>query len=138
MTTNKWGEAFIRDLRVVFSNLCLTLREKCSYSELFWSDFPTFGLNMKRYSLREKCPNTKFFLVRIFLYSDQKKLHIWTLFMQWLRVSNYFYGSTNCYITIKYIFSVRIFLKTKGTSSRSYDFDLECKQDWGTTLFWDQ
>ena len=42
-------------------------------------------------SLREKCPNTEFFLVRIFLYSvqiqentDQKKLriHIWTLFTQ--------------------------------------------------------
>ena len=25
-------------------------------------------------TLREKCPNTEFFLVRIFLYSDQKKL----------------------------------------------------------------
>ena len=24
-------------------------------------------------SLREKCPNPEFFLVRIFLYSDQKK-----------------------------------------------------------------
>ena len=45
-------------------------------------------------SLSEKCPNTKFFLVRIFLYSDwihsvriqenmdQKKLRIWTLFTQ--------------------------------------------------------
>ena len=38
-------------------------------------------------TLREKCPNTEFFLVRIFLYSDwiqenmdQKKLRIWTLF----------------------------------------------------------
>ena len=40
-------------------------------------------------SLREKFPNTKFFLVRIYLYSvriqentDQKKPRIWTLFMQ--------------------------------------------------------
>ena len=40
-------------------------------------------------TLREKYPNTKFFLVRIFLYSvriqgntDQKKLRIWTLFTQ--------------------------------------------------------
>ena len=41
--------------------------------------------------LREKCPNTEFILVSIFLYSnwiqiqkntDQKKLHIWTLFCQ--------------------------------------------------------
>ena len=40
-------------------------------------------------TLREKCSNTDFFLVRIFLYSewiqentDQKKLRIWTLFTQ--------------------------------------------------------
>ena len=41
------------------------------------------------YSLGKKCPNTEFFLVRIFPYSfrntDQKKLRIWTHFMQWLR-----------------------------------------------------
>ena len=43
----------------------------------------------ERITLREKFPNTKFFLVRIFPYSirirentDQKKLHIWTLFTQ--------------------------------------------------------
>ena len=41
-------------------------------------------------TLREKCPNTEFFLVRILLYSDwiqentnQKKLRIWKLFTQW-------------------------------------------------------
>ena len=41
-------------------------------------------------ALREKCPSTEFFLVRIFMYSDwiqentdQKKLHIWVLFIQW-------------------------------------------------------
>ena len=41
-------------------------------------------------TLREKCPNTELFLVRIFLYSvpiqentDQKQLLIWTLFTQW-------------------------------------------------------
>ena len=33
-------------------------------------------------SLCEKCPNTEFFLVRIFPYSAQKKLRIWTLFTQ--------------------------------------------------------
>ena len=44
-------------------------------------------------TLREKCPNTDFFLVRIFLYSvrilentDQRKLCIWTLFTQWYRL----------------------------------------------------
>ena len=45
------------------------------------------GLPFKE--LLEMCPNTEFFLVRIFPYSvqkgenkDQKKLRIWTLFMQ--------------------------------------------------------
>ena len=40
-------------------------------------------------TLREKCPHTEFFLVHIFPYSvrmwentDQKKLHIWTVFTQ--------------------------------------------------------
>ena len=40
-------------------------------------------------TLREKCPNTEFFLVRILPYpvqmresTDQKKLRIWTLFTQ--------------------------------------------------------
>ena len=33
-------------------------------------------------TLREKCPNTKFFLVRIFLYSDQKKLRFQILLTQ--------------------------------------------------------
>ena len=54
-------------------------------------------------SLREKCPNAEFFLVRLFLYSDwirrfteysvriqentdQKKLRIWKLFTQWFLV----------------------------------------------------
>ena len=31
-------------------------------------------------TLSEQCPNTEFFLVCIFLYSDQKKLRIWTFF----------------------------------------------------------
>ena len=37
------------------------------------------------FALNEKCPNTEFFLVRIFLYLDQKKLRAWALFKQcWL------------------------------------------------------
>ena len=45
------------------------------------------------HSLREKCPNTELFLVRIFLYSDwiqentdQKKLRIWILLTQCQKV----------------------------------------------------
>ena len=41
--------------------------------------------------LREKCPDTELFLVRIFLYSDwireiwtRKKMCIWKLFTQWV------------------------------------------------------
>ena len=33
-------------------------------------------------TLREKCPKTEFFLVRIQKNKDQKKLRIWTLFTQ--------------------------------------------------------
>ena len=46
----------------------------------------SFGAFELAATLFEKCPNTEFFLVRIFLYSygileitDQKKLHIWIL-----------------------------------------------------------
>ena len=45
--------------------------------------------NWEKLTLHKKCPNTEFFLVRIFLYSDrirenkdQQKLLIWTLFTQ--------------------------------------------------------
>ena len=44
---------------------------------------PLFCINdSESEALREKCPNTEFFLVRIFPNSDQKKLRIGTLFMQ--------------------------------------------------------
>ena len=39
-------------------------------------------LHKKWVTLREKCPNTKFFLVRMRENMDQKKLCIWTLFTQ--------------------------------------------------------
>ena len=35
-------------------------------------------------SLGEKCSKTEFFVVRIFLFSGQEKLRIWTLFTQCL------------------------------------------------------
>ena len=40
--------------------------------------------DFEKRSLREKCPNAEFFLVRIFPHSDQKKLRIWALFRQCL------------------------------------------------------
>ena len=51
--------------------------------------WPIFAGESQIVSLREKCPNTEFFLVCIFPYSvwireekDQKRLRIWTLFRQ--------------------------------------------------------
>ena len=57
------------------------------FPNALYSSFLVDRLLLNSLSLREKCPDTKFFLVRIFLYSgqihgntDQKKLRIWTLF----------------------------------------------------------
>ena len=77
------------------------MREKCPFWSFSGLDFPAeyrdillnaFGLNMEKsnkYFECEKCPNTEFFLSRIFSYSvpmwentDQKTLCIWTLFTQ--------------------------------------------------------
>ena len=41
--------------------------------------------NKEDLSLGKNCPNTEFFLVRIFLYSDHKKLRIWTLLTQCIK-----------------------------------------------------
>ena len=53
-------------------------------------------------TLPEKCPNTEFFLVCFFLYSDwikentdQKKLRIWTLFTQYERKYSAFSAEKN-------------------------------------------
>ena len=75
------------------------LYQNCE-SALFWI---FFSIHFLRDVLREKCPNTEFFLsvfsciqieygdllrkspysVRMQENTDQKKLHIWTLFTQW-------------------------------------------------------
>ena len=49
----------------------------CKFLEIIWD---IFGDNFLSYIRREKCPNTELFLVYIFLYSNQKKFRIWTLF----------------------------------------------------------
>ena len=71
----------------------MSLREVPKYGVFSGSYFPAFGLNAER----QKCPNSEFFLVCIFLHSDwvslriqsecgkirtKKKLGIWTLFTQ--------------------------------------------------------
>ena len=58
-----------------------------------------------RRALREKCPNTEFFLVHIFLYSDQKILRIWILFTH-CRLSG-----TQCSV-IKDLSEINTFLST--------------------------
>ena len=54
------------------------------------SHFPSISFQSRivLVSLREKCPNTEFFLVRIFPHPDQKKLRIWTLFTECIWMQN--------------------------------------------------
>ena len=96
----------------VFLKICCMFSEylflRTSLDGCFWSslvvDIVAFKLQSKMFnflhnSLHEKCPNTEFFLVRIFPHfdwirrdtpvwirenTDQKKLLIWALFTQWL------------------------------------------------------
>ena len=68
------------------------LKGYCTYDHYYHYLFPLLKrISMELPSLREKCPNTEFSLVRIFPYSfrirkstDQKKVRIWTLFTQWV------------------------------------------------------
>ena len=67
----------------------------CSEKKLKKMSFSSGGLFRKSLivfcPLREKCPNPELFLVRIFLYSNQNWLRIWTLFTQ--RSTRYFIWS---------------------------------------------
>ena len=71
----------------LFRIFCLAL-QVCAYTRDSLVPMGTFNWTSSNTNLyfiatrREKCSNTEFFLVRIFLYSDQKKLRIWTLFTQ--------------------------------------------------------
>ena len=40
---------------------------------------------MRQPALREKCPNTEFYLVHIFLYSDRKKLRYYIIALEVLK-----------------------------------------------------
>ena len=62
-----------------------------SYSATLWNTCDKWFviLVLQMFSLNEKCPNTEFFLVLIFLHLDwiqentyQKKIHVWTIFTQ--------------------------------------------------------
>ena len=75
--------------------------------------------NMSSRPLLEKCPNTEFFLVRIFMFlvriqenTDQKKLRIWTLFTQWTyrRISCRYFRICDKWNTIMFTSSVLYFL----------------------------
>ena len=60
-------------------------QEVLLYSSRFYRlggvyDSFSIGRFLRKFALHEKTPNTEFYLVRIFLHSDQKKLLIWTLF----------------------------------------------------------
>ena len=72
--------------------LCVSGLTQQSSACSFFQSIEALLVNLpqhKTFSLRGKCPNTEFFLVRIFVYSnwipentDWKKLSIWTLFTQ--------------------------------------------------------
>ena len=70
-------------------NLDVTNRQMKLAMEIILAPHQFQALKRIPLTLREKCSNTEFFLVRIFLYSDriqkntdQKKLRLWTLFTQ--------------------------------------------------------
>ena len=74
---------------------CLTWYEIVHGTAKYMYDvFVSNGNSFYQYcALYKNCPNTEFFLVRIFLYSvriqentNQKKLRIWTLFTQCVRI----------------------------------------------------
>ena len=60
-------------IRMLYSrsinNGVANLDKTLSYEEIFLRDDPVSVPPTESRSLREKCPNTEFFLVRIFLYS---------------------------------------------------------------------
>ena len=68
-------------------------------------------------ALLENCPNTEFFLVRIFLYLDQKKLCIWTLFTQ----CNFYRKVEKSDQIDKIIKSALIFRFTSNRSTEKYN-----------------
>ena len=47
----------ILDLKLDTENdsVFASLREKCPYSEFFWSLFPAFGIKMERYRIKFEC-----------------------------------------------------------------------------------
>ena len=67
--------------------------------------------------MRKNCPNTEFFLVRIFLYSDEKKLCIWTLFTQ----GNFYRKVEQSDQIDKIIKSALIFRFTSNRSTEKYN-----------------
>ena len=51
MIVNNLSELLVRKWNDNGKNLSVSQLEKCSYSELFWSVFPAFGLNIERYGV---------------------------------------------------------------------------------------
>ena len=64
-------------MRWKFIRATLPLVWSCPYSKDLQKTVE--DTNDTQNPLRQKCPNTEFSLVRIFLYSDQKILRIWTI-----------------------------------------------------------
>ena len=67
-----------------------------------------------KHALHEKCPNTEFFLVCIFLYLDQKKLCTWTLFTQWWNLFYFFVFDLRYLHDANMMFSTHMIIFGKG------------------------
>ena len=66
-----------------FANILQDLQKPWTYYILDLHAKTQFHQNFQKKALRGKCPNTEFFLVRIFLHSD------WTEYGEILRISLY-------------------------------------------------
>ena len=96
MDAVKRGDITVKKTRVLTQLLCFLSNIKREEQSMTIQQIELkknciFKLKQTNQTLREKCPNTEFFLVRIFPYSvqmrentDQKKLRIWTPFAQWI------------------------------------------------------
>ena len=106
-------------------------------SEAFWH---TAWINKSwASSVREKCPNIQFFLVRISPYSvwiwenmDQKNLHIWTRFKQWLcKQTKRFYSlSVILQIWLLYMSELNVSVKVDFVRMLLKNFDLMSENFW--------
>ena len=78
------------------------------YEKIYQSQSSVLTRHLQQLPLREKCPNTELFVVRIFLYSDW----IWR-FTEW--IVDIFQVVSHCKLTLTWLYSVKY---TKSSHER--------------------